>query len=68
MEAVLPVELELESLRVALESEVPEAEWRKQRFEELVLCDEKRMKALYHFFGYQRRVIDAFNKRVKGSW
>lgn len=46
MEAVLPVELEVPSLRVTLESEIPEAEWTGGRFEQLNLIEEQRMKAL----------------------
>lgn len=46
--AVLPVELEVPSLRVALESEIPEAEWTRGRFEQLNLIEEQRLKALHH--------------------
>lgn len=35
MEAVLPIELEVPSLRVMVESEISEAEWQSSRFEEL---------------------------------
>jgi hypothetical protein len=37
MEAVLPAEVETESLRKILESQIPEAEWVKARYEELFL-------------------------------
>jgi ribonuclease HI len=65
MEAVLPAEIEAESLRIILESQIPEAEWVKARYEQLILTDEKRLKALYHVQGYQRRMARAFNKKVK---
>ena len=65
MEAVLPIELKVPSLRVMVESEVSEAEWQNARFEELMLFDERRLKALYHVQGYQRRIARAFNKKVK---
>ncbi|KAH7834736.1 hypothetical protein Vadar_019075 [Vaccinium darrowii] len=65
MEAVLPIELEVPSLRVMVESEINEAEWRNARFEELMLFDERRLKALYHVQGYQSRIARAFNKKVK---
>lgn len=60
MEAVLPVELEVPSLRVALESEIPEAEWTRGRFEQLNLLEEQRLKALHHTQGYQKRIAKAF--------
>ncbi|KAH7859554.1 hypothetical protein Vadar_002522 [Vaccinium darrowii] len=63
MEAVLPIELEVPSLRVMIELEINEAEWRNARFEELMLLDERRPKALYHVQGYQRRIARAFNKK-----
>ena len=65
MEAVLPIELEIPSLRIMAESRIDEAEWQNARFEELMLFDERRLKALYHVQGYQRRIARAFNKKVK---
>ena len=47
MEAVLPVEIELKSLRIMMEAELPEQEWASTRMEQLALLDEKRMRALY---------------------
>ncbi|XP_042484574.1 uncharacterized protein LOC122064858 [Macadamia integrifolia] len=47
MEAVLLVELEVPSLRILIESQIPEADWLKSRYEELNLIDEKRMKSLF---------------------
>ncbi|XP_074301297.1 uncharacterized protein LOC141632673 [Silene latifolia] len=46
MEAVLPIELEIPSLRIALESRIPEVDWVQARYEELLLIDEKRLTAL----------------------
>ena len=40
MDAVEPVELELPSLRIALESQIDEVEWARARYEELILLDE----------------------------
>ena len=65
MEAVLLAEIEVESLRIILESKIPEAEWVKARYEQLILTDKKRLKSLYHVQGYQRRMARAFNKKVK---
>jgi hypothetical protein len=65
MEAVLPIELEVPSLRIVTECGLPESEWLSGRFVELMLFDERRLRALYHVQGYQRRIARAFNKKVK---
>lgn len=65
MEVVLPIEIEVPSLRIMVECQIAEADWQQSRFEELILFDERRLKALYHIQGYQRRIAKAFNKKVK---
>ncbi|XP_077242597.1 uncharacterized protein LOC143883122 [Tasmannia lanceolata] len=65
MEDVLLVELRIHSLRVMMEANLLESEWAKARHEELQMIDEKRLRALYHFQGYQRRIERAFNKKVR---
>ncbi|KAL3740381.1 hypothetical protein ACJRO7_021632 [Eucalyptus globulus] len=65
MEAVLPVEVEIPSLRVLSQVELSEAEWTQQRFEQLNLIDEKRLKALCHGQAYQQRVAKSFNRKVR---
>ncbi|XP_074298045.1 uncharacterized protein LOC141628850 [Silene latifolia] len=65
MEAVQPVELEVPSLRILLESQVPEADWVQARYDSLVLLDERRLNALYHVQLYQKRIERGFNKKVK---
>ena len=67
MEAVLPIEIEVPSLRVLAECQIAEADWQQSRFEELMLFNERRLKALYHVQGYQRRIARAFNKKVKSQ-
>ena len=47
-EAVLLVEVEIRSLRVLLESKIPEYQWVESRLAQLTLLDEKRVKAMYH--------------------
>ncbi|XP_077242529.1 uncharacterized protein LOC143883048 [Tasmannia lanceolata] len=64
MEAVLPVELRILSLRIMLEVNLPESEWAKASYQELQMIDEERLRALYHIKGYQRRIERAFNKKV----
>ncbi|XP_077249433.1 uncharacterized protein LOC143888975 [Tasmannia lanceolata] len=65
MEAVLPVELRIPSLRVMMEAGLQEFVWAQARYQELQMIDEKRLKALYHVQGYQRRIERAFNKKVR---
>ncbi|RDX72203.1 Retrovirus-related Pol polyprotein, partial [Mucuna pruriens] len=64
-EAVLPVEIEIPSLRVIAEVEVEEAEWAQHRFDQLNLITEKRLRAICHGRLYQRRIKRAFDKRSK---
>ncbi|PKI30888.1 hypothetical protein CRG98_048721, partial [Punica granatum] len=63
MEAVLPIEVEIPSMRVLAESKLKEAEWAKQRYDQLNLIDEKRLTALCHGQCYQQRMARAFNAR-----
>ena len=65
MEAVLPIELEIPSLRVMLENEVNEIDWIQNRYNELALLDERRLKAMEHIRAYQKRMARAFDKKVK---
>ena len=65
MEAVLPIEVEIPSLRVLREVELEEAEWVQARYEQLNLVKEKRMKAICHSQLYQKRMMRAHDKRIK---
>ena len=65
MEAVLPIEMGVHSLKTAMESEISEANWLQSRYDQLCMLDEKRLKALYHIQGYQRRLRKAFDKKVR---
>ena len=65
MEEVLPIKMGVCSLRIILESEIPEADWLQSRYDQLCILDEKRLKALYHIQGYQRRLRKAFDKKVR---
>ncbi|PKI78934.1 hypothetical protein CRG98_000668 [Punica granatum] len=65
MEVVLPIEVEIPSMRILAEAELAEAEWAKQRYEQLNLIDEKRLKALCHGQCYQQRMARAFNAKVR---
>ncbi|RVX11377.1 Retrovirus-related Pol polyprotein from transposon 297 [Vitis vinifera] len=65
MEAVLPVEIEMRSLRITLEQHASEAEWVQSRYDQLSLLDEKRLRATDHAQAYQRKMTCAFRKRVR---
>ncbi|XP_070022855.1 uncharacterized protein [Nicotiana sylvestris] len=47
-EAVIPVAVEVPSLRIIQEAEVSDAEWIKSRYEKLAIIDGKRMNAVCH--------------------
>ena len=65
MEAMLPVEIEMGLLRVALEQQIPEADWAQAQFDHLNLLDERRLRAVDHVRAYQRKMARAFKKQVK---
>ncbi|XP_027156771.1 uncharacterized protein LOC113757896 [Coffea eugenioides] len=65
MEAILPAEVEIPSLRILMEAKLDEADWIKQRHEQLSLIDEKRLNAICHGQCYQKRMASAYNKKVK---
>ncbi|XP_074315590.1 uncharacterized protein LOC141651792 [Silene latifolia] len=65
MEVIQPVELEISSQRILLESQVPEADWVQARYDLLVMHDERRLNTLCHVQLYQKRIERAFNKEVK---
>ena len=65
MEAIIPIEMGVCSLRTVLESIIPEVDWLQSRYDQLCMMDEKRLKALYHIQGYQRRLRKAFDKKVR---
>ncbi|GAU48362.1 hypothetical protein TSUD_282430 [Trifolium subterraneum] len=65
MEAVLPVEVEIPSMRVLMETELAEAEWCQNRYDQLNLIEEKCMTALCHGQLYQRRMKRAFDRKVR---
>ena len=64
MEVVLPIEVEIPSLRVLREVELEEAKWVQARYEQLSLIEEKRMKAIYHGQLYQKRMMRAHDKKI----
>ncbi|GAU46907.1 hypothetical protein TSUD_299580 [Trifolium subterraneum] len=65
MEAVLPVEVEIPSMRVLMEAKLSEAEWCQSRHDQLNLIEEKRMTALCHGQLYQKRMKQVFDRKVR---
>ena len=64
MEAVLPIDVEIPSLRILTQTELDEAGWAQARYEQLNFINEKRMTTLCHGQLYQRRIERAYNKKT----
>ena len=64
-EAVLPLEIQIPSLRIALATRMTEAENDRLRLQELEALDEKRLRAQQSIELYQARISRAVNKKVK---
>ncbi|KAE8687841.1 RING-H2 finger protein ATL43-like [Hibiscus syriacus] len=65
MEAMLPIEVEISSLRVLTEVKLDNAEWVQSRYDQLNLIDEKRLKAIHYGQIYNKRMIRAHDKKVR---
>ena len=65
METVLPIEVEIHSLQVLMEAELEKARQVKTKYEQLNLIKEKRLTTLYHGQLYQKRMIQAYNKKTR---
>ena len=65
MGAVLPIEVQIPSTRVLQDAELGEDEWIQTRLDQINLIDKKRLASICHGHIYQKRMIRAFNKRVK---
>ncbi|XP_004231718.1 uncharacterized protein [Solanum lycopersicum] len=64
-EAMIPVELEIPSLRIIQEAKLTDADWIRGRAENLALIDGRRINAICHGHLYQNRMARPFNKKVK---
>jgi len=62
---VVPVEVEIPSLRIYRELKLEESDWVQERFDQLNLTEEKRLKALFHGQLYQKRMMRAYDKKVR---
>ncbi|KAA3481495.1 Transposon Ty3-I Gag-Pol polyprotein [Gossypium australe] len=64
IKAVLPIEVEIPSLRVLAELKLDEAEWIQSRYDQLNLIEEKRLKAIRHVL----KKILPIQKDFRGKW
>ena len=64
VEVVLPLEVEIPSLRVSLKGLVIDEDYRAMRLQELELLDEKCQASFDHMRVYQKCMSKAFNKKV----
>ncbi|XP_060211893.1 uncharacterized protein LOC132639467 [Lycium barbarum] len=55
-EAIIPAEVEIPSLRIILEAELNDAEWVRNRYEQLAMIEEKRMMGVCHGQLYRQRM------------
>ena len=62
MEIVLLVEIEMGSLRIALEQQISEADWAQVRLDKLNLLNEKKLRITNHVRAYQRKMVYIFIK------
>ena len=65
MEVVLPIEVQIPSLGIIKDARLNEDDWIQTRLDQLNLIDEKRLPAVCHGQMYQKRMIKAFNKKVR---
>jgi Integrase core domain/Integrase zinc binding domain len=65
VEAILPLEVELPSLRVAMQTEMTLEEHRKLRLDELDAMDEKRLIAQQNLELYQAKMAKAYDKMAR---
>lgn len=63
-EAILPLEVEIPSLRESLKGLIPNEEYRVNRLQELELIDEKWQHAYTHLKAYQQRMCRSYNHKV----
>ena len=64
-EAVIPLEIQMSSLRVALMTKITSEDNDRLRLQELEALNEKRLQAQQHIELYQARILKAFNKKAK---
>jgi transposase InsO family protein len=63
--AILPLEVEIPSLRVSLKGLINDEDYRVSHLQELELLDERHQHAAGHLRGYQLIMSQSYNHRVK---
>ncbi|XP_070026328.1 uncharacterized protein [Nicotiana sylvestris] len=63
-EVVIPMKVEISSLRIVVEAEIDDDEWVKTCLEQLSLIDKKRLAVVCHGQLYQKRMARAYNKKL----
>ena len=63
MEAVLPIEVQIPSLRIIKDAGLNEDEWIQTRLDQLNLVNEKRLTTVCHGQMYQKRMINLLTRR-----
>lgn len=56
MKAIQPMEVELKSMRILMESQILEFDWCHKRYEQLIMLDERRVNSLSTVQMYQARL------------
>lgn len=64
MDAIFPIEVEIPSLRVLMETKLEESEWIQNKYDQLNLIDEKRMASMCLGQLYQKWIKRAFDKKA----
>ena len=64
-EAIVPLELEIPSLRISLQGDISNEDARKARLQQLELLDEKRIKSIEHQKLYHAKLKREFGNKIK---
>nr|KYP63437.1 hypothetical protein KK1_018006 [Cajanus cajan] len=64
MEVVLPIEVEIPSLRVLMEAKLSMSEWVQSRLDQLNLIEEKRLDDICRGQTYQKMIKKTFDKKI----
>ncbi|KAA0056205.1 uncharacterized protein E6C27_scaffold431G00330 [Cucumis melo var. makuwa] len=64
VEVVLPIEVELSSLRIVKEVELKKAEWTQARYERLYLTEDRWLTALCRGRLYQKKMTRAYDRKI----
>lgn len=65
IEVLLPIKVEIPSMRVIMEAKLDKAEWVHTKFDQLNLIEERRMTSFCHDQRYQKRLKKVFDKKVR---